>query len=394
MQSLIDKSVLKLEPLSFIGIIAEGLDDYTTNAQGDIGSLVRLEAIRATKTLWQTRECNQELVAPLFPQLLRLAAEKLDRVRAEAKLTLTAVLQSRDLEAFGHLSFTSKAYFSFLLALRDRARLRVGATDFTLNIGGCTSSLLAGLVTSADTGNEDLVIETRAALAELCQTSDEALHQVCASLLYNLKLYAGQDRVLVPTLGVIAYLFHAGLLQRCYNAHGHVGISTTNEHRLNLKDLCLLVQKAAYKTGNMRKLEACIKVYGAIATIAGLSKTNNVDEIRCKGDDIALAGRLGAAETSDLRLVLARQEEGVAEARKRLGALLHHPWPRVRTLVVDELWNLFVLGLGGNSGTGRDHGAIEAQEGDNRKMKTLLGVDWGKAGKPYVKKVVKELGLE
>ncbi|KAI0868846.1 tubulin folding cofactor D C terminal-domain-containing protein [Hypoxylon argillaceum] len=410
MQSLVDRTMLRLEPTEFLGLVSEGLDDYTTNARGDIGSLVRLEAIKATKTLWESQDSNQGLMTRLFPQILRLAAEKLDRVRAEAKLTLATVLQPSDFKTFQQLSFTSKAYFSFLLRLRDTTRLNIGANDSTLSIERCTSSLLAGLVTSADTGNEDLVIETRAALAELCETSDEALRQVCVCLLYNLKLYAGQDRVLVPTLEVIAYLFHIGLLQHCCNASSLTGVGTTSENYLNLKQLCLHVQKAAYKTGNVRKLEACIKVYGAIATVktgattatpitraatAGASKADNIGGIDRGGGTIDLAGRLDTAETPDLGLALVRerQEEGVAEARKRLGALLLHPWPRVRNLVVDELWNLFALGSSGDGGNGGPHEASEAQ-GEDRKLKTLLGVDWGKADKTHVKRVAKDLGLE
>ncbi|KAJ8129531.1 hypothetical protein O1611_g4099 [Lasiodiplodia mahajangana] len=419
MQSLIDKTALRLESATFIGLISEGLDDYTTNARGDIGSLVRLEAIKATKTLWQPKDGDREIVARLFPQILRLAAEKLDRVRAEAKSTLGAILQPHDLEAFQQLSFTSKAYFDFLFTLRDTTRLRIGAGDSTLGSENCTSSLLAGLVTSADTGNEDLVVETRAALAELCETSDEDLRQVCGSLLHNLKLYAGQDRVLVPTLEVIAYLFHVGLLQRCCNVSGLAGVdaSTTsagsgNEHYLNLRQLCLLVQKAAYKTGNVRKLEACIKVYGAIAAIKTetttesaivrtatrvTSKADNVNDGTGSGNDnVDLAGRLDAAKTQGPVLVLAQEkhDEGVAEAKRRLGALLLHPWPRVRSLVVDELWSLFTSDLGGDGEGCGDYKVKGEEQEEDRKRRLLLGVDWGKADKTHVKKIVRELGLE
>ncbi|KAI0421064.1 tubulin folding cofactor D C terminal-domain-containing protein [Xylaria grammica] len=419
-QSLIDKHVLTLESTEFLGLISEGLDDYTTNARGDVGSHVRLEAIKATKTLWQVQNGNQEHVIRLFPQILRLATEKLDRVRAEAKSTLGIILQPSDREPFQELLFTSRDYFSFLFTLRDTTRLNISACDPTVSIEGCTSSVLAGLVTSADTGNEDLVVETRAALAELCETSDEDLHQVYGSLLYNLKLYAGQDRVLVPTLEVIAYLSHVGLLQRCYNASYLGGVDTastgqTGAHHLNLKQLCLLVQKAAYKTGNVRKLEACVKVYGAIAALeTGIttkaatmrtatrseSEANHVGEIGDRGvsvDDVA--GRLHTAKTPDLELEGGQQEdEGVAEARKRLGALLLHPWPRVRSMVVDELWGLLGPGRGGDDRSGGGHeidgeGQEDGEEEEDKRKK-LLGVDWGKTDKTHVKRIAREIGLQ
>ncbi|KAI0399383.1 tubulin folding cofactor D C terminal-domain-containing protein [Xylaria palmicola] len=415
-QSLVDKNILRLEATKFLGLISDGLEDYTTNARGDIGSHVRLEAIKATKTLWQVPALRQEIVARLFPQILRLAAEKLDRVRAEAKATLAIILQPSDAEAFQQLSFTSKDYFSFLFALRDATRLDVGARDSALRIEGCTSSLLAGLVTSADTGNEDLVVETRAALAGFCEASDEGLRQVGSALLYNLKLYAGQDRVLVPTLEIAAYLFRVGLLQRCFDGADVDSTGTGGAHDPSPRQLCLLVQKAAYKTGNVRKLEACIKVYAAIAALdtrttaeptstrmaavaaaaaSGAPKSDALlDEVG--GGNVDAAGRLGAAETPGRPgLARERRDEGAAEARRRLGALLLHPWPRVRSMVVDELWDLLAPPRrGGGEGGGEGHGTDEAagEEGDERK--SLLGVDWGKADKARVKRIVRELGLE
>ncbi|KAI1113142.1 tubulin folding cofactor D C terminal-domain-containing protein [Nemania sp. NC0429] len=418
-QSLTGKAMLRLESARFLDLISEGLNDYTTNARGDIGSLVRLEAIKATKTLWQARGGDHELVVRLFPQILRLAAEKLDRVRAEAKSTLATILLPSDSDAFQHLSFTSRAYFGFLFTLRDTKWLDREACASAPSIKRCTSSLLAGLVTSADTGNEDLVVETRTALAELCETSDECLRQVCSSLLYNLKLYAGEDRVLVPTLEVVAYLFHAGLLQRCFHASGLARAVDANvdvdgesaaRHVFNLKQLCLLVQKAAYKTGNVRKLEACIKVYGAIAavntgttttttTITGETETDRVDDgTGGRGGNVGLAGRVDA-DVDVGRGGAKRDEEGIAEARRRLGALLLHPWPRIRSLVVDELWNLLASEKGGGDGSGGGHGIEEeGEDGEDLKMKTkmkaLLGVDWGKADKTVVKRAVRDLGLE
>jgi hypothetical protein len=38
---------------SFTNMVADGLDDYTTNARGDVGSLVRIEAAKAARELWR-----------------------------------------------------------------------------------------------------------------------------------------------------------------------------------------------------------------------------------------------------------------------------------------------------------------------------------------------------
>lgn len=99
LQSLTGSDLLEQNAGAFVGLVAEGLDDYTTNARGDIGSHVRLQAIRATKSLWERldggRDAAGPLVAGLFLRILRLAAEKLDRVRVEAQAALALVLKPR-----------------------------------------------------------------------------------------------------------------------------------------------------------------------------------------------------------------------------------------------------------------------------------------------------------
>lgn len=199
--------------------------------------------------------------------------------------------------------------------------------------------LLAGYVTSADTGNEDLVIASRSALCEYCAASQENLNRVCTSLYRNMKARQGQDRVIVPTLEIIAFLLSVGLYQKT--------------ETVDFKNLCLQSQKASYKTGNVRKLIACVKVYGGIANM-GI-------------DAIGLAPMTNGALEE-------KRREAVAEARKRLGALMLHPWPRVRTSVVDELWHI-----------------LSAQETD--KARRLKGVDWGTAEKGILKQFGSDLGL-
>ncbi|RSM01454.1 hypothetical protein CEP52_008543 [Fusarium oligoseptatum] len=283
LQSLTQSRILRDKPMIFLDLIAEGLNDYTTNARGDVGS-------------------HGILFGPFFFSTLRLSAEKLDRVRPEAQAAIALVLKEGDATQFRKLTFSSKIYFQNLLNLH----------------------LMAGFVTSADTGNEDLVIASRAALCEFCESSQENLELVCQALLQNLKTRQGQDRVIVPTLEITAFLFHVKLFQGS---------------AVNFRSLCLQTQKAGYKTGNVRKLEACIRVYSGVASM---------------GD------QEGA-------------EAGVQEARKRLGALLYHPWPKVRSMVVDGLWGL-----------------VGDQEEAGERLK---GVDWGRAGKEQIKTAVEELQL-
>ncbi|KAK0643446.1 tubulin folding cofactor D C terminal-domain-containing protein [Cercophora newfieldiana] len=351
----------------FLPLLQEGLDDYTMNARGDVGSLVRFRAVRATRGLWEAFADDHEkmgTVSSLFLRVLRLAAEKLDRVRAEAQVCLAAVLKSSHAATLRTSTFSSRGYFSFLLDLlraRDDRLHPAMAEAVSSGIGTGTGpaspgrsgqddkwmeELMAGFVSSADTGNEDLVIATRAALCDFCcaQSSDNVngsnVDLVCTALVRNLKSRQGQDRVLVPTLEVVAFLFHVGIFARC--------------NAVDYKSLCLQVQKAGYKTGNVRKIEACIKVYGAIAAL------DDGDENKRS------AG--GAGDGGNRR-------EAAAEARKRLGALAFHPWPRVRSLVVDEVWELLMA------------------LGEEPVAERLKGVDWGAADKASVRELVAAVGL-
>jgi hypothetical protein len=280
LRSLTNSDMLGQAPPRFLGLISEGLNDYTTTARGDVGSHVRLASLRATKELWKSlthitgleSEWIQVSVSSLFFRVLRLAAEKLDRVRSEAQTVVGLALNSEQViipdvaedshanrhrysRKFSGLTFSSRSYFRFLLHLWSWDCLQPAISDTAKSDPSAwTCELLAGYVTSADTGNEELVIASRAALCQFCEESGDNLNSVCVGLVRNLKTRQAQDRFVVPTLQIVAFLLHAGLFQKC--------------ELVDARTLCLEVQKAAYKSGNVRKIEACIKIYGSIARLS------------------------------------------------------------------------------------------------------------------------------
>jgi tubulin-specific chaperone D len=101
LQAVARSDVLRRKPLAFLDMLAEGLDDYTTTARGDVGSHVRLAALRTIKVLWTNvpsapisdHDWIRASTSKLFLRVLRLAAEKLDRVRNEAHQTLVLTLK-------------------------------------------------------------------------------------------------------------------------------------------------------------------------------------------------------------------------------------------------------------------------------------------------------------
>ncbi|KAL2266891.1 hypothetical protein VTJ83DRAFT_4168 [Remersonia thermophila] len=348
----------------FVKLVSEGLDDYTTTARGDIGSNVRYEALRVTRALWADMDANfgqeerERLVSALLLRVLRLAAEKLDRVRAQAQATLAMLLKKSQALELRRSTFSSKAYFLFLLDLLHHPDwLHPAAATVLADSAAWMDALLSGMVTSADTGHEELVIASRTALVEFCCEQDDPnlnarnTSAICASLARNLRAWQGVDRVLVPTLEVTAFLLDMGLFARC-----EPGV-------INHKNVCLQVQKACYKTGNVRKIEACVRVYAGIAELGRAVEPASAVDTRREG---------GGAEKEATAKELAARRDGAREARVRLGALLFHPWPRVRSTVVDELWGLY----------------LEEPAG-----KQLRSVDWARADKARIRAAVEALGL-
>lgn len=103
LESLVEGDVLRYHAQKLIQLITEALEDYTTDARGDVGSHVRLHAIQATKHLWammedlETKhggEATQAAASRLLLPILRLGAEKLDKMRPEAQSTLSLALSS------------------------------------------------------------------------------------------------------------------------------------------------------------------------------------------------------------------------------------------------------------------------------------------------------------
>lgn len=102
LKSLTQSRILQNKPTLFLRLVADGLNDYTTTARGDIGSHVRVQALRAVRFLWKSMgdssphgEYLESSVKTLFLRTLRLSAEKLDRVRPEAQAAVALALTAR-----------------------------------------------------------------------------------------------------------------------------------------------------------------------------------------------------------------------------------------------------------------------------------------------------------
>ena len=75
------------------------LSDYTTDRRGDIGSLIRLEAIDATAVVLKDGLLNTSERRVMVARICSLAVEKLDKVRFRAWSCLQANWRIFGLEA-------------------------------------------------------------------------------------------------------------------------------------------------------------------------------------------------------------------------------------------------------------------------------------------------------
>lgn len=82
-----------------------GLNDYTITERGDVGSLVRTQAIQCVQSIWKPTQTQMESASHhlLEGNIIRLALEKMDRVRLQAAKCLKQDLSPKRSVSRSHL---------------------------------------------------------------------------------------------------------------------------------------------------------------------------------------------------------------------------------------------------------------------------------------------------
>lgn len=264
------------------------LNDYTITERGDVGSLVRLEALNTTETAWTTGLLKGSVGEDqLHASVLRLSVEKLDKIRARAAHCLELGNQEHFERAIIGVTdgVSSYAYFTETLKIFNPS------SPYWLKV-----AVLEGYVSSAGMGSESVVQNSRMALVDaidqLPVTLSEANESGCSlldimdQLLELLKINISTERILIPILEVIAFLFDTQILQRL------IGTS------FNYRSLLFLIQKSHYKSTNLHKLHIALDVYRGLANIPTIRK-----------DVIA-----------------------------KVASMLLHPFPKIRIAAAETLW--------------------------------------------------------
>ncbi|KAI1003472.1 hypothetical protein K3495_g4733 [Podosphaera aphanis] len=321
MNCLATCSAIRECPIDYIDLIQAGMNDHTTTSQGDVGSLLRIASIKAAVAVWKNddsfgiphdEEKMQKILEVLMPQLLRLASEKLDRVRNEAKialLTIPASTSAPDFQALSQLvqlSTSSKAYYYCLLDVHYAFYPPSKYLDLFGNF-------IATLATSADSGSEDVIHASRAALVEFCQLKEghlppnSAIYSPAPGDIQSSILRAFLDiissdveRFVIPGLEVLAFLISVGTLHQ-----------PVLNNSIPIFDV---VDKALHNCKNFRKLQAGIKLFGALL------------------------------EPEELNAISTLKPKAI----RSLTQILVHRYPKIRSSAADELFFRTGLGKGVN----------------------------------------------
>ncbi|CAK4030394.1 Tubulin-specific chaperone D [Lecanosticta acicola] len=255
-----------------------GLNDYTIDERGDVGSLVRLKSITCAWKIFEA-QCFQHhdaKLSELKADIYRLSLEKLDRVR------LLAALCRRECLGLDH-SVTDTAGIS------SSGYFRAALLPLTTNPESwIQKSLLEGCISCAGVAGETVLQVSRQILTNyLSLASLEHLHDQMTiyTAILNEQLTATPNTQ--PALELLAFLLDMHILQR---------LSGSN---FKFRNLLSAVQKAHHKSNDIPKILAAVHVY------------------------------IGLADVPSIRV----------EVLKKLFAMLKtNPYPRVRIAVAEALW--------------------------------------------------------
>ena len=233
-QSLVTTDHKTTQKVEWALVISQALDrslnDYTINERGDVGSLVRLEALNTVDILWSKWDALDPLFRPddtdfendpITLSVVRLALERLDKVRNRATaclntarghiLLLSSSINQTDRNTISYYKHDALYghYVSGFSLLRNPSHIAL------------SKSVILGLVSSAGMGSESVLRAARSAvidcLSDLPDTGQPGELGIfeCTSLLTAvLEENLSNDRIVLPLLDFLAFLLDMQIPQR------------------------------------------------------------------------------------------------------------------------------------------------------------------------------------
>ncbi|KAF1816832.1 hypothetical protein P152DRAFT_426157 [Eremomyces bilateralis CBS 781.70] len=280
---------VRAEPQLFARLqetLLKSFNDYTVTSQGDVGSLVRLEALPIFASIWssdialgthsESEEGNMEI--QLYASLLRLSLEKLDKLRSRAR---TLVSRPRlyyaaidDRPELMEKDVSSESYFrSYILFMECDVHPSI------------RRAVLEGMISSAAQGSDAVERTARIALAKALgiestfprETAEGRLDDFSVLEFFDLFLSTlndnlGNPRLLPSILEILAFLLDMRLLHRLITPPGASDKSkssdpTTTAPAFSFRRLLSLVQKAHHKSPQPALHLTALSIYRNLAEV-------------------------------------------------------------------------------------------------------------------------------
>jgi hypothetical protein len=288
--------------------IHTGLTDYTIDERGDVGSLVRLQALTCVSCLLSLRYLDQgsEQCQLLQSDILRLSLEKLDRVRGRAAADRQQCLPS-DYHVQEWDNINGKGYLRSALHPIFDPSCEPWARR----------ALMEGAISCAGISGESLLQASRGVIVDFCATTDtQHLHVVLTTYSEILRDILSSStpnatNLMLPTLDLLAFLLDMRIPQQL----------ATAQTSFKWRTLLSAVQKSHHKSSDVPKLLAAVNVYRGLAEVESIRgevvkkllsmlATNPYPRIKVAAADVVFE-ILGAEETK----VVNWAEKGVAQAK-------------------------------------------------------------------------------
>lgn len=245
----IDRSVDQSIVETITDAVHRGLNDYTIDERGDIGSLVRLRAISCTCTILAATAFSSagDSLQVLYADIYRVSLEKLDRVRLEAARCRHQYLEDR-VPSGDIAAVSSEKYFS-----RNLEPLSAHSQSWKHR------ALLEGCISCAGHSAEPLLQASRSALAlPLHAIAIDHLNAVIATFSNILKSMLLDNTNMTPALELLAFLLDMQILQR---------LAGTD---FKWRNLLSTVQKSHHKSNDIARILAALHVYGGLVDIPAI----------------------------------------------------------------------------------------------------------------------------
>ena len=226
------------------------LNDYTVDERGDIGSLVRLQAISCTSSLFavdRPHHLEFALRKGLHANIYRLSLEKLDRVRLDAAQCRYRHIDG-DIGSLDVATVSSYDYFS-----RSLRPLAGNEPPWGHH------ALLEGCISCAGISAEPLLQASRAALVDLLNRLHlEQLNEHFSTFAVIMKIQLLGGSNLHPALELLAFLLDMQIPYRL------------TETDFKWRNLLSTVQKSHHKSNDIPKISTTVHVYRGLAGIPAI----------------------------------------------------------------------------------------------------------------------------